>query len=96
MYDIEIINHTWASDKTKADMFYFTDHDCPRIKSFKTQKAARAWLESAGFAPVFGGKRPSIYSSKQHGMQATIKKRGKVGYPAGTAEGRVQKAIKTI
>ena len=92
-YEIEIVNWIWQSVKTRRDMFYFTDHEHPRIKRFKTQKAARAWLESAGFTPIFGGKRPSTYRSMQRGMQATIRECRKAGYPAGTTEGRIQKAI---
>lgn len=82
-YEIEFI--VWECARTRLDS--------PRLKSFTTQKAAREWLESMGFEPVFKGKRPSIYRSRRDrygrsGMQATIIEAGRAGWIESSTEGR--------
>lgn len=72
-YTVEVINWVWQSAKTRDDMFYFLSHSHPRLKRFRTQKAAREWLEKNGFEPVFKRqKRPFMYRSAQGGMEARI------------------------
>lgn len=75
MYTVEVINWQWQVTKTRRDMFWFAKNNHPRMKRFRTQKAAREWLESQHFAPLFKSqKRPFLYRSMQGGMEARIMK----------------------
>lgn len=72
-YTIEIMNPQWQTTVTKNDRFYFTSHMHPRIKRFRTQKAAREWMAANGFEPwLKNAKRPTIFLSGQRGMTAKI------------------------
>lgn len=94
-YTVEIINWVWATAKSSNNDYYFQDHKLPCIKNFKTQKAARTWLASQCFTPMFKSKKPSMYKSIGGGLQATIKEAGKDDWLPSSCEARMQKrAIK--
>lgn len=93
-YEIEIINWEWQTTKSLDDMFYFTKNEHPRIKSFRSQKAAREWLAAQGFRPQFASaKHPSIYRSASGGMQATIYEKNNREWTSGSTEGRIRSAL---
>lgn len=92
-YEIEIINWVWQEVKTRNDMFYFAKNSHPRVKKFRSQKAAREWLESQSFRPIFNANRPSIYLSENGGMQATIYERNCREWTKGSFEGHVKKYL---
>lgn len=100
-YNVMIINWEWQVSKTSprkgGDRFYFSAHNHPRVKRFRTQKAAREWLESQGFTPLFpNAKRPVIYTSKMGGMQANIVVEDEpYGFwPAGSTEARLARKFR--
>ena len=87
-YELEIVN--WTHLSTENDPHKYTHN----IGNFKTQKAAREFLERNNFAPLFKqAKRPATYVSPQHGTQATIciSKRGL--WPDGSDEMTIAKKI---
>ena len=74
-YSVEVINWVWQVEKKRleGDMFYFADHHHPRIKRFRTQKAAREWLQANGFEPYgFCKSNPFLFKSMQGGMEARL------------------------
>lgn len=100
-YEVEIINWQWQITKTsprnpETDQYWFSrpGNDHPRIKMFKSMKAAREWLVSNGFVPMFkSAKRPCAFRSPMGGMEARIVEKGdRWGfYPAGSTEGRLSR-----
>lgn len=98
IYEIEVINWVGNAARTKGDKFYYLDHEQHRIKRFTTIKAARAWIESNGFVPVFKhAKRPTMYQSRpdrygMSGLQLTIKEAGGRGWIDSSTEGRARDA----
>lgn len=102
-YEVKLINWEWQTTKTSArkggDRFWFSrpGNDHPRIKSFRSMRAAREWLASVGFSPVLrSAKRPCTFSSPMGGMEARIVVMGdRWGFfPAGSTEGRVAARIR--
>lgn len=92
-YNIEVVNWVYMDVKPHGDNFYWSDHDLPRIKRFKTQKAAREWLNNQGFEPLFReAKDPSIYVSPLMGTQATIKAEGERLWIRSSYEGRIARS----
>lgn len=103
-YEIQVVNWEWQTTKTScrkagADRFWFSreGNDHPRIKTFKTMKAAREWLVANGFEPVLkSAKRPCTYKSPMGGMQARVVVKGdRWGFfPAGSTEGQIARGIR--
>lgn len=94
-YEIEVINWQWQITKTSprknGDRFWFSRNDHPRIKKFRSMKAARAWLENNNFKPIFPtAKRPCTFRSPSWGMEARIVlANDKYGFfPSGSSEAR--------
>lgn len=85
-YTIEFV--TWTSCKVRF------------VGKFRTQKAARAFLERNGFTPYFKSARPSLYHSPRDrygrsGMQATVKEIGNWMWINSSAEGRMRDGLLT-
>ena len=105
-YEIQIINWQWQITKTSCrkadgDRFWFAreGNDHPRIKTFKTMKAAREWLVANSFVPVFkSAKRPCTFRSPMGGMEARIVvKDDQWGFfPAGSTEGKMAKRARKV
>lgn len=94
-YEVEVINWEWQITRNNyrgdCDHCWFSHagNNHPRIKKFRSMKAARAWLEENGFKPVFrAAKRPCMYISPMGGMEARIVLKGdEFGfYPNGSSE----------